>query len=151
MLHSAFTRWRDYLTPASHTSTFIATGELTPEEFVAAGDYLCYKFPTWSWASADPSKRVSYLPEDKQYLVLKHAPCRTRLDDTFSTWNPGDEEDWDTPAAATEKVMVVSSRSDGEQEDTEEESDDEIPDMDDEDSDDEAIIRGGKAGKGVKA
>ena len=154
MLHSAFSRWRDYLTPASHTSTFIATGELTPEEFVAAGDYLCYKFPTWSWAPADPSKRVPYLPEDKQYLVLKHAPCRTRLDDTFSTWNPGDEEDWDAPAGATEKVMAVGNRSDGEPDDIEEEEyDDEIPDMDDDESDDEAIIRdGGKTGKGgVKA
>lgn len=153
MLHSAFSRWRDYLTPASHTSTFITTGELTPEEFVAAGDYLCYKFPTWSWAAADASKRVAHLPDDKQYLVLKHAPCRTRLDDTFSSWNPGEEEGWDAPV--TEKVRAVSDRGDGEQE-TEsevEDSDDEIPDMDDEEDDDEAIIRdsGDKGRRGVKA
>jgi ubiquitin-like-conjugating enzyme ATG3 len=157
-LHSVFSRWRDYLTPASHTSNFTATGELTPEEFVAAGDYLCYKFPTWSWAPADPSKRVSYLPDDKQYLVLKHAPCHTRLDDNFATWNPGDEEDWDEGGESggkpTGKVKAVAESRDMDDEcDTEDEdSDDEIPDMDDED-DDEAIIRdnSNKSGKGVKA
>ncbi|KAF8242646.1 hypothetical protein K440DRAFT_590604 [Wilcoxina mikolae CBS 423.85] len=142
MLHSAFSRWRDYLTPASHTSTFSTTGELTPEEFVLAGDYLCYKFPTWSWAAADPSKRVAYLPEDKQYLVLKHAPCHTRLDDTFSTWNPGDDEGFESSApAATEKVQTVGDTGDVE-ESEDSDDDDEIPDMDEtDDDDDEAIIR----------
>ncbi|KAF8540953.1 autophagocytosis associated protein [Trichophaea hybrida] len=152
MLHSAFSRWRDYLTPASHTSTFSTTGELTPEEFVLAGDYLCYKFPTWSWAVADPSKRVAYLPEDKQYLVLKHAPCHTRLDDTFSTWNPGDDEGFES--SATEKVQTVGDTGDVE-ESEDSDDDDEIPDMDEtDDDDDEAIIRDtNKAprGKGVKA
>ena len=161
MLHSAFSRWRDYLTPASHTSTFTTTGELTPEEFVAAGDYLCYKFPTWSWAPADPSKRVPHLPEDKQYLVLKHAPCHTRLDDNFSSWNPGDDDDegWGegSPAAGggggasatADKVRTVTDT--GDLDDAEDDdSDEEIPDMDDDD--DEAIIRDPKKqGKGVKA
>lgn len=40
---------REYITPVSHVSTFTTTGEITPEEFVQAGDYLVYKFPTWSW------------------------------------------------------------------------------------------------------
>jgi ubiquitin-like-conjugating enzyme ATG3 len=150
MLHSAFSRWRDYLTPASHTSTFTTTGELTPEEFVAAGDYLCYKFPTWSWASAGPSKRVAYLPEDKQYLVLKHAPCHTRLDDTFSSWNPGDDEGWEGEASASTSEKVQTVGDSGDVEDSED-SDDEIPDMD-YDDDDEAIIRDkAPRGKGVKA
>ena len=150
MLHSAFSRWRDYLTPASHTSTFTATGELTPEEFVLAGDYLCYKFPSWSWGTADASKRVPHLPADKQFLVLKHAPCHTRLDDNFSSWNPGDEEDWDPSTEVKEKVKTVAES--GEVEEVEDESDDEIPDMDDEDEDDEAFIKESpKKGKGVKA
>ena len=30
-------------------SKFKEHGRLTPEEFVAAGDFLSYKFPVWSW------------------------------------------------------------------------------------------------------
>ncbi|KAI5856395.1 putative autophagy protein [Tricharina praecox] len=157
MLHSTFSRLRDYLTPASHTSTFASTGEITPEEFVQAGDYLVYKFPTWAWAAAHPSKRVSYLPDEKQYLVLKHAPCRTRLDDNFSTWNPGDEEGWDGGVAAAGGDEAHKARpiervqSVGDSGDVEDESDDEIPDMDDEEDDDEAIIRDtARKGKGAK-
>jgi ubiquitin-like-conjugating enzyme ATG3 len=144
MLHSTFSRLRDYLTPASHSSTFAATGEITPEEFVQAGDYLVYKFPTWSWASAPASKRVSYLPDDKQYLVLKHAPCRQRLDEGFAgSWEPGEEEGWDAADASAKVKSVADS---GDVEDVES-SDDEIPDMDEEEDDDEAIIRDkGKGG-----
>ncbi|KAI5777629.1 putative autophagy protein [Geopyxis carbonaria] len=151
-LHSAFSRWRDYLTPASHTSTFTTTGELTPEEFVAAGDYLVYKFPTWSWAAADPAKRVAYLPDDKQYLVLRHAPCHSRLDDTFSSWNPGDDdEEWAGGTAAAAGVQTVGPTGDVEAA-ADDDSDDEIPDIDDEDDDDEAIIRDSKrAAPGLKA
>ncbi|CAN6609771.1 autophagy-related protein 3 [Trichomonascus vanleenenianus] len=69
---------REYLTPVSHVSSFKKTGQITPEEFVVAGDYLVYKFPTWSWASASPSKRKDYLPADKQYLVTKHVPSHLR-------------------------------------------------------------------------
>ncbi|KAA8903578.1 putative autophagy protein [Sphaerosporella brunnea] len=156
MLHSTFSRLRDYLTPASHTSTFALTGEITPEEFVQAGDYLVYKFPTWSWAGAPASKRVRYLPDDKQYLVLKHAPCRQRLDEAFAgCWEPGDEEGWEggentaTTGKVEAKVEHVKSIADSG--DVEDESDDEIPDMDDEEDDDEAIIHdSSRKGKGVK-
>ncbi|MBQ5153966.1 hypothetical protein EGM85_11990, partial [Macrococcus caseolyticus] len=79
MLRSTFSSLREYLTPVSHESTFAqAWGQLTPEEFVKAGDYLVYKFPTWSWASASSGKRKDYLPENKQYLVTKHVPCSAR-------------------------------------------------------------------------
>lgn len=154
-LHSAFSSWRDYLTPTNNTSTFAATGELTPEEFVAAGDYLVYKFPTWSWCGvSDPSKRVNYLPEDKQYLVLKHAPCHTRLDDGFVAWNPdeeGDEPDDTTGLTGAFEGMKVAAANNktAPPAPTEEEddSDDEIPDMDDDDDDDEAIVRSDKDNK----
>jgi hypothetical protein len=41
-------------------------------EFVAAGDFLVYKFPTWKWEAGDASRRREYLPADKQYLVSRN-------------------------------------------------------------------------------
>jgi len=32
--------------PISHQPTFRTTGQITPEEFRAAGDFLVYKFPS---------------------------------------------------------------------------------------------------------
>uniref|UniRef100_A0A0N5AR04 Autophagy-related protein 3 n=1 Tax=Syphacia muris TaxID=451379 RepID=A0A0N5AR04_9BILA len=67
------------LTPILKDSKFKETGVLTPEEFVAAGNYLVYHCPTWSWArAADSSKTRSYLPEDKQFLVTRNVPCYRR-------------------------------------------------------------------------
>lgn len=78
MFRSTLSSLREYITPVSHVSTFRETGEITPEEFVQAGDYLVYKFPTWSWAAAPPNKRRSFLPADKQYLVTKHVQSHYR-------------------------------------------------------------------------
>ena len=62
--------FRERTAAISHTSTFRETGQITPEEFVLAGDFLVFKFPSWQWADASsPAKRVSYLPEGKQFLV----------------------------------------------------------------------------------
>lgn len=92
ILHSTLSTWRDRLAPVSRTSTFRATGQITPEEFVLAGDYLVYKFPTWSWADASsPAKRVSYLPAGKQFLVTRGVPCHRRLNDNFA--GDADHED----------------------------------------------------------
>ncbi|KAJ5794820.1 Autophagy-related protein 3 [Penicillium paradoxum] len=85
ILHSTLSTWRDRLAPVSRTSTFRNTGQITPEEFVLAGDYLVYKFPTWAWADASsPAKRVSYLPDNKQFLVTRGVPCHRRLNDNFA-------------------------------------------------------------------
>src|SRR3954454_19787468 len=85
ILHSTLSTWRDRLAPVSRTSTFRNTAQIAPEEFVLAGDYLVYKFPTWSWADASsPAKRVSYLPDGKQFLVTRGVPCHRRLDDNFA-------------------------------------------------------------------
>ena len=85
LLYSTVNTLRDRYTPAKHTSTFRKTGEITPEEFVAAGDYLVYKFPTWSWADAEPiSRRSANLPPGKQFLVTRNVPCHRRLDETFA-------------------------------------------------------------------
>ncbi|GAO20002.1 uncharacterized protein UV8b_04132 [Ustilaginoidea virens] len=84
-IRSTVNTLRDRYTPVSHDSTFRQTGQVTPEEFVAAGDYLVYKFPTWSWGDADSeNRRVSYLPPGKQYLVTRNVPCHRRLNDDFA-------------------------------------------------------------------
>ena len=63
---------RDYLAPVLRDSKFKESGRITPEEFVAAGDFLVYKFPTWRWEAGEAAKRREYLPADKQYLVSRN-------------------------------------------------------------------------------
>ncbi|KAI1851939.1 hypothetical protein JX265_008256 [Neoarthrinium moseri] len=162
-LYSTVNTIRDKYTPVTHTSTFRKTGQITPEEFVAAGDYLVFKFPTWQWAAADnESKRYPHLPADKQYLVTRNVPCHRRLDDDFAgdagheeavvgdgddfkQKGQGDDDDgWlrtgglssSQPLKAREVRTVDDAGNVGDIED-----EDEIPDMEDEDDDDEAIIR----------
>ena len=53
-LRSKLSSLREYLTPINHNSNFVTTGEISPEEFVKAGDYLVYKFPTWQWGNDCP-------------------------------------------------------------------------------------------------
>jgi ubiquitin-like-conjugating enzyme ATG3 len=79
-VRSAFNTLRDRYTPVRHSSNFRETGQISPEEFLAAGDYLVYKFPSWSWSdAAHPSRRVAHLPDGKQFLVSRGVPCRRRL------------------------------------------------------------------------
>lgn len=92
-IRSQFSSLREYLTPVTHTSTFERTGEITPEEFVKAGDYLVYKFPTWQWCPLPPERRRSFLPPDKQYLVTRHVPSYVRAADYEQA---GVEDDDDT-------------------------------------------------------
>lgn len=140
--------------PASSTSTFRTTGEITPQEFVLAGDYLVTRFPTWSWAGGDEKKRVAWLPADKQYLITKEVPCLRRLDDNFAAgWEGGDAEDgeWAGETAAksgapTAGVKGVRGVDEAGKVESEGEDEDEIPDMEDEEDDDEAIIRDGSKG-----
>ena len=61
---------REWATPTLKSSAFLSRGVLTPEEFVAAGDELVYKCPTWSWEGGDPKKAKSYLPPDKQVSLV---------------------------------------------------------------------------------
>jgi len=172
ILHSTLSTWRDRLAPVSRTSTFRNTGQITPEEFVLAGDYLVYKFPTWSWADASsPAKRVSYLPEGKQFLVTRGVPCHRRLNDDFAG-DAGHEDELvrDMLSGGNAEGATTADGDDGwlrtgggrdsaanksEQEARirdvrtvdesgnlgEQEDEDEIPDMEDDDDDEEAIIR----------
>lgn len=170
ILHSTLSTWRDRLAPISRTSTFRTTGQITPEEFVLAGDYLVYKFPTWSWADASsPAKRVSYLPPGKQFLVTRGVPCHRRLNDNFAgdaghedelvkdmLADDGDGDDdggWLRTGGGREVVDPSSSRPGigdvrtvddsgniGEKEEEEDDEKDEIPDMEDDEEDDEEAI-----------
>ncbi|KAG8525666.1 E2-like enzyme [Bacidia gigantensis] len=171
LIHSTLDTLRDRLAPISHTSTFRTTGQVTPEEFVLAGDYLVYKFPTWSWSPASsPSKRVAHLPEGKQFLVTRGVPCARRLGEGFAgeagetdriirdemgkgsaDGDEGkDEEGWlETGGAGTagagKKGSVGDVRTLGESGEVgpkeEEEEEEEIPDMEDASDDEDAIIK----------
>ncbi len=174
-IYSTVNTLRDRYTPVSHTSTFRQTGQITPEEFVAAGDYLVYKFPTWAWGDADDeSRRVSYLPAGKQYLVTRNVPCDRRLNDDFAgdagheeslvhdgfktaggsgggAGGDDGEDGWlrtgglaSSQPLKAKDVRTVDDAGNVGVTDDEEEEDD-IPDMEDED-DDEAIIRDAGAG-----
>ncbi|CAH8680752.1 unnamed protein product [Schistosoma rodhaini] len=68
----------EYVTPILKESKFRETGVITPEEFVAAGDFLVYHCPTWQWATGDKGAR-SYLPKEKQYLITRSVPCYKRV------------------------------------------------------------------------
>ncbi|KAJ6594270.1 autophagocytosis associated protein [Mycena capillaripes] len=81
---------REYLSPVLKESKFKEHGRITPEEFVAAGDFLAYKFPVWTWEAGDSSKSKDYLPADKQYLVTRGVPCLRRA--TSLAYTDADED-----------------------------------------------------------
>ncbi|KAF8460323.1 autophagocytosis associated protein [Kalaharituber pfeilii] len=142
-LRSTWSKAMESIARPLTVSKFRTTGEITMDEFVQAGDYLVYKFPTWSWSGGDAKHRNPGLPADKQFLVTKEVPCLRRLDDNFAAgWEGGDEgedEEWaGVGLSSTGKVTSVDEE--GVVEDVGVESEDEIPDMEDDD-DDEAIIR----------
>jgi len=163
-LRSGIDKLRDTYAPVSNKSTFRNTGQITPEEFVEAGDFLVYKFPSWSWADASsPDKRVSYLPPGKQYLVTRGVPCRRRLDDNFAgeaghddlmigdgegfQGTDGADDGWLSTGGAgqgqSSEARMKDVRTVDETGEVSEqvEEEDEIPDMEDEEDDEEAIIR----------
>ncbi|KAG7098450.1 hypothetical protein E1B28_000400 [Marasmius oreades] len=81
---------RDYLSPVLRESKFKEHGRITPEEFVAAGDFLAYKFPVWTWEKGDVSKARDFLPTDKQYLITRGVPCLRRA--TSLAYTDADED-----------------------------------------------------------
>jgi ubiquitin-like-conjugating enzyme ATG3 len=168
-IYSTVNTLRDRYTPVRNKSTFRQSGEITPEEFLAAGDYLVYKFPTWSWGDADDaSRRVPHLPAGKQFLVTRNVPCHRRWNedfagdagheeaivadgDDFKEGGPAkgagddDDEGWLRTGGLTSsqplKMKQVREMDErGNVIDRDVVEEDEIPDMDEED-DDEAIIR----------
>ncbi|KAG6865478.1 hypothetical protein C0991_002190 [Blastosporella zonata] len=89
-IQSQFWAVRDYLSPVLKESKFKEHGRITPEEFVAAGDFLVYKFPVWSWEKGDASKARDFLPADKQYLLTRGVPCLRRA--TSLAYTDADED-----------------------------------------------------------
>ncbi|KAF8971253.1 autophagocytosis associated protein [Flammula alnicola] len=81
---------REYLSPVLKESKFKEHGRITPEEFVAAGDFLVYKFPVWTWEKGDGTKTRDFLPADKQYLVTRGVPCLRRA--TSLAYTDADED-----------------------------------------------------------
>ena len=170
-LHSTLSSLRDKWAPVTHVSTFRQTGQITPEEFLLAGDYLVYKFPSWSWAAASsPAKAVSYFPPNKQYLVTRGVPCHRRVDenfagdaghdestvkDGFQGGEGGDDDGWlrtgglgASQVARARDVRTLGKTGDVDERDEADEEEEEIPDMEDDDDDDEAIIRDPKGKSG---
>lgn len=176
LIHTFIDPLRDRFAPISNQSTFRATGQITPEEFQAAGDFLVYKFPSWTWAdAATPDKRVSYFPPGKQYLVTRGVPCRRRVkDERFASsgdgedqivrdmlqgpgGEAGDEDDgWlkaggggaEMNKSAELRMRDVRTMDEDGKLGEKVEEEEEIPDMEDEEDDEEAIIRDTKVGKG---
>ena len=172
-VHSVLDVVRDRYAPVSHTSSFRTTGQLTPEEFLAAGDFLVYKFPSWSWSdAATPARRVAYLPPGKQFLITRGVPCHRRLDDNFAgglgedtvvrdmldagghdgEFREGEDDGWlrtgggsGVDGARTADVRTLGAS--GNLDDREEETEDDIPDMEDEEDDDAIIRDTGASGK----
>lgn len=105
MLRSKLSSLREYLTPINHNSNFLTTGEISPEEFVQAGDYLVYKFPTWQWSRCPDKLQKLFLPPDKQVLVTKHVPSRVRASNFEGELEEEDDDDG---------VVVGSGHDDGE-------------------------------------
>ena len=68
----------EYMTPVLTQSQFAEKGVLTPEEFVAAGDMLVLRCPTWQWQGGDEKRRWPFLPPDKQFLLTRNVPCQRR-------------------------------------------------------------------------
>ncbi|KAJ2156079.1 E2-like enzyme [Coemansia sp. RSA 552] len=91
-IHSLFHKVAEHLNPVLKNSKFKETGVLTPEEFVAAGDYLVYKCPTWSWEKGYPNKRRDYLPADKQFLITRNVPSLRRADQIMFGLGDGMEQ-----------------------------------------------------------
>lgn len=79
LIRSKLSSLREYLTPINNDSNFSKTGEISPDEFVKAGDYLVYKFPTWQWGTCPDKLKKSFLPPDKQFLITKHVPSYQRV------------------------------------------------------------------------
>lgn len=77
-IHEAFKGTVERITSPRTVSAFKEKGVLSINEFIIAGDNLVSKCPTWSWESGEPSKRKSYLPNDKQFLITRNVPCLRR-------------------------------------------------------------------------
>lgn len=101
-LHEAFKGTVERITSPRTVSAFKEKGVLSVNEFILAGDNLVSKCPTWTWESGEPSRRKSYLPNEKQYLITRNVPCLRRAASV--------EEEYE---AAGGEVFIESDDNDG--------------------------------------
>ncbi|GAV89035.1 Autophagy_N domain-containing protein/Autophagy_act_C domain-containing protein/Autophagy_Cterm domain-containing protein [Cephalotus follicularis] len=101
-LHEAFKGTVERITGPRTVSAFKEKGVLSVTEFILAGDNLVAKCPTWSWESGEPSKRKSYLPPEKQFLITRNVPCMRRAASV--------EEEYE---AAGGEVLIDNEDNDG--------------------------------------
>eukprot|EP00898_Chlorokybus_atmophyticus_P001075 jgi/Chlat1/1969/Chrsp158S02310 len=115
-LHSKFKAAAEYVLPVQTTSTLRHDGKLTPEEFVAAGDALVFKCPTWSWEGcSDPNRRNPHFPNKKQYLITRND---TNGDESIPSMDGSALSE--TKAVAVAEPVAVTANAEEE----------EVPDMD---------------------
>lgn len=143
---SSLRNLREALTPVASSNDFKETGQLLPEEFVSAGNYLNDKFPDWVWHSGDKDRMRSYLPPNKQYLIRKNVACPERAssletgpqedtEDGFIKTFSSNKQEGPTPdiSEALETPEIASADTS------------EFPDMDDcvvpDDEDDQDVLR----------
>ncbi|KAH7659388.1 ubiquitin-like-conjugating enzyme ATG3 protein [Dioscorea alata] len=123
-IHEAFKGTMERMTGPRMVSAFKEKGVLSVSEFVMAGDNLVSKCPTWSWEAGEPSKRKSFLPADKQYLITRNVPCLRRA---YSV-----EEEYE---AAGGEVLIDNEDNDGwlathgKPKETKNEEEDDLPSM----------------------
>ena len=80
--------------PAAADIDVRKTGQLHPEHFVAAGDYITKWFPMWGWLDLPKIEektagktevkfagKIDGLPPGRHILVCRRLPCRSRLGD----------------------------------------------------------------------
>lgn len=112
-IRSKLSSLREYLTPINNESNFRKTGEISPEEFVKAGDYLVYKFPTWKWGTCPANLQKKFLPADKQFLITKHVPSYQRvaayLPESESDNEEGHDSDSDSEWVARPDTSAVNA------------------------------------------
>eukprot|EP00698_Gefionella_okellyi_P006584 TRINITY_DN15900_c0_g1_i1.p1 TRINITY_DN15900_c0_g1~~TRINITY_DN15900_c0_g1_i1.p1 ORF type:complete len:305 (+),score=80.59 TRINITY_DN15900_c0_g1_i1:35-916(+) len=68
----------DKYAPVLRSSKFKEEGQLTPDEFVVAGQQLVHMCGTWSWETGDKKSARDYLPAQHQFLITRKVPCRMR-------------------------------------------------------------------------
>ncbi|KAH9942365.1 autophagocytosis associated protein [Epithele typhae] len=130
---------REYLSPVLKESKFKEHGRITPEEFVAAGDFLAYKFPVWKWESGESSKARDYLPANRQYLQTSGVACLRRASTLAYTDADEDAErllNFADPGAGKEEEWVETHAGRSASHDTPQNvgTIDDIPDVDDADA-----------------
>lgn len=134
-MQNMFHGLREYLNPLLKDSKFYETGYLTPEEFVAAGDFLVYKCPTWAWEAGEETKSRDYLPKDKQFLITRNVPCVKRAgslayaEEQFEdSGELGGEEGWVGAFQGGEKEIskIIQEIEDDDESETITEKDDDL-------------------------